>query len=146
MIKHAISVLAFFFVTMAVQAGSHFVINVDHYYAIEFMRSEPIMPLGIAAIIIQAIIMSLLTQHLSSNHSSRIANSIFKTGIIVSLSFGAFLSSYILLASPAKYSVSDIPQWILVEGSASLIQFSIFGVLLGIIHDWKNDTLKSAQN
>lgn len=134
MLKHVVSVFCFFVVTMAVQAGSHFAINIDHYSKIEFMRTEPIMPLGMAAIVIQALIMTFCLDKWLSNQTTISQSNSLKSGLVVSLAFGSFLASYITLASPAKYNVLNIPAWMIIEGSASFIQFTVFGLLLGYIH------------
>lgn len=55
-------------------------------------------------------------------------------GIKVSVSFGLFLGSYIVLAEPAKYAAPSIPAWMMIEAIASTIQFGVFGLLLGLIH------------
>ena len=57
-----------------------------------------------------------------------------KTGFFLSLCFGLFLWSYIGLAEPAKYAAPSIESWVLVEGLASGIQFTVFGIALGFIH------------
>ena len=55
-------------------------------------------------------------------------------GIKYSLLMGIFLGSYIVLVEPSKYMVPFIYSWIFVEGIASFIQFSLFGIVLGIIY------------
>ena len=52
----------------------------------------------------------------------------------VALAFGLFLGVYIAIVQPAKYVVPSIPAWVTVEGLATLIQFTLYGVLLGYIH------------
>ena len=126
--KHLLSVLAFVIVTFGVQGLSHFVLNADHFASISFMRAEPIMPLGFTVMIIQAVIISfVMTQYRPTINSVR-------KGLEVSLLFGGFLASYIVLTEPAKYAVPDIPAWMVVEATASTIQFLVFGVLLGYVH------------
>ncbi len=128
MTKHLLSILAFMVVGFAVQGGSHFAINVDYYGAIDFMRASPIMPMGLLAMVIQGVILTLGLSRLAGGEAT------IKDGLVISLAFGLFLASYIVLASPAKYAVPSIIEWIAVEGTSSLIQFVVFGVLLGLIH------------
>jgi len=54
--------------------------------------------------------------------------------LAVAGAFGLFLVSYIALVAPAKYTVPSVSSWMMVEGLAGLVQFAIFGVLLGLIH------------
>ena len=57
-----------------------------------------------------------------------------RDGLVVSLVFGLFLASYIAIVEPSKYEVPSIGTWFVVEGVASLVQFSVFGIILGLIH------------
>ena len=44
------------------------------------------------------------------------------------------LGGYIAIVEPSKYAVPSIRSWVLVEGSVAFVQFSLFGALLGVIH------------
>jgi len=126
--KIIIGTLIFILVSFIVQALSHFVINVAHFASISFMRSEPIMTLGIFTMIIQGVVLSYFYRfykHIDSD---------WKTGLKYGLLIGAFFVSYIALVEPSKYQVPNITNWILVESIAGLIQFSLFGILLGIAY------------
>lgn len=126
--KLAMTVAAFIIVTFGVQGLSHFVINVEHFAAIDFMRPQPVLPLGFAVMIIQALILGLAMTRLWPNGAT------IKQGLSVSACFGLFLGSYIVLAEPAKYAAPSIPAWMFVEGVASFTQFTVFGLLLGLIY------------
>lgn len=126
--KHIISIVAFMVVTFAVQGTSHFVLNADHYAGITHLRPEPIMPLGFAAMIIQGAILSLLLERSTNNQAT------IKDGLFVSMMFGIFLGSYMWLAEPAKYAVPSITAWISVELPVNLIQFAVYGMIIGFIH------------
>jgi len=128
MLKHLLSVLGFIVVSFTVQGLNHFVINKAHYDAIEFARAEPVIALGILAMIIQGLILSLAMVKVAPNGAN------VKDGLLVSVAFGLFLASYIALAEPAKYAAPSILSWFLTEGLVSTIQFVLFGVVLGLIH------------
>lgn len=126
--KHLLSVVGFIVVSFAVQGLNHFVINKTHYDNIDFAREEPVLVLGFLAMIIQGLLLSYaMTKIVSSG-------SLLRDGLLVSLSFGLFLASYIALAEPAKYAAPSIFSWFLTEGLASTIQFLIYGFVLGFIH------------
>lgn len=126
--KPILTVLAFMFVSFGVQGLSHFVINADHFASISFIRPDPVLPLGFATMIVQALIFSFVMSRLWPDGAT------IQQGLNVSACFGLFLASYIALAEPAKYAAPSIPAWMLVEGIASVVQFSVFGLLLGLIY------------
>lgn len=137
-IIHTLSVLAFMVVSFAAQALSHFVINQEHFSSIAHHRQEPIIPLGLAAMVIQGLLISIA---LRAWRSSDVA---LLDGLIVSLIFGVFLSAYISLVEPAKYTVPNIAAWMRVETMVSAIQFVLFGLVLGLIHSKLGGTIQSA--
>ena len=120
-------ILAFIVVSFFVQALSHFVIYKEHFSGITFMRAEPIMALGIFTMLIQGIILTHLYRLIPK------AGHPILHGLKYGLLMGVFFVSYIAFVEPSKYMAPSILSWILVEGVAGLTQFSLFGVLLGII-------------
>ena len=51
-----------------------------------------------------------------------------------SWALGAFLASYIVLGEAGKYAIPSLASWIAVEGGVAFVQYSLFGILLGLIH------------
>jgi len=47
---------------------------------------------------------------------------------------GSILVSYEALAEAAKYGVPSVASWIAVEVAAGFVQFTFYGVLLGLVH------------
>ena len=47
---------------------------------------------------------------------------------------GGILVSYIALAEAAKYAVPAIGSWMAVEATAGLAQFTLYGLLLGLVY------------
>lgn len=108
-----------------IQALSHFVINSEHYASITFMRAEPLIYLGLLTMLIQGIVLTVLYLKWANNSFN------IKQGLKFSLLIGLFFVSYLALVEPDKYSVINVPEWILVEGIAGLFQFTLFGFFLG---------------
>jgi len=115
-------------VSFGVQGISHFVINKEHFAEIRFMRAEPMISLGLLVMVIQGLILTLGLTRLTPSGAT------IRDGFTVSLAFGLFLATYTAIVEPSKYAVPSIPAWMMVEGLAGVIQFSVFGVLLGLIH------------
>ena len=128
MIIHILSCFAFVAVTLVVQGSSHMKINKSHFDQISFMRCEPIFLMGMIVMAIQGLVMSIAMELIVFEELG-----IFK-GLLVSLGFGVFLVAYISTVEPAKYKVPSITRWFGVESSAGFLQFSIYGLLLGYIH------------
>ena len=124
--------LAFVVASFLVQALSHFVVNSSHYAAIPFMRAEPILPLGVFTMILQGAVLSYLFPLLrrGDNRSTSTVGSALRFSWIM----GLFLGSYIALVEPSKYVAPSVATWIGVEASATLLQFTLFGLLLAWVH------------
>lgn len=128
MMKHVLAVLAYVVATFATQATSHFAVNSQHYAAVGYLRSEPIFALGVSAMLIQGVILSLFYSR------SEWASRSIMSSVVFSWLAGAFLVSYISLAEAAKYTVPGISSWLITEIGSGFVQFTIYGVLMGLIH------------
>ncbi len=124
----ALTILAYVLTTFAVQGTSHFAINADHFAAIPIMRAEPMIPLGIASMVIQGLIFASLYPSYANSAST------IRKGIIFSWLIGGFLASYIVLGEVGKYAIPSVAGWIAVEASSAFVQFTLFGLWLGLIH------------
>jgi len=126
--RHVLSTLAYMVGTFAVQATSHFAVNREHYAAVSFLRPEPIFALGVSSMVLQGAILSyLFAQYVRESPN-------WRKGLSFGLLAGVFFVSYPALAEPAKYQVPTVGHWMAVESVAGLIQFGVFGILLGWIH------------
>lgn len=123
-----LTILAYVVTTFAVQGSSHFAINADHYAAIAILRPDPIIPMGVASMVIQGTIFALLFPLCSPRPAT------IRSGVVFSWALGAFLASYMVLGESGKYAVPSIRSWVVVEGIVAAVQFTVFGVLLGLIH------------
>jgi hypothetical protein len=125
---HLLTVLAYVVATFATQATSHFAINADHYASIAHLRKEPIFPLGLASMVIQGSVISYLYSRTS------VAERSLTRAVVFAWLMGAVLVSYLALGEVAKENVPAIGSWIAVELGAGFAQFTLFGLLLGVIH------------
>jgi hypothetical protein len=114
-------------VSFIVQAVSHFAINANHFASIGFMRTEPILWMGVSVMVIQGIALSYIYKGLSVNGLD------WKSGLLYGLMIAVLLVGYIAVVEPSKYEVPSISLWVLVEGGAGIIQFGVFGALIGIL-------------
>ena len=135
----ALTVLAYVVSTFAIQGASHFVINAPHYATILIMRADPVIPMGVASMVIQGLIFATLFPTFARGSATVWA------GVRFSWTLGAFLASYIVLGEAGKYAIPSIPSWIAVEGSVAFVQYTLFGVLLGLIHRRRQDGAASVR-
>lgn len=126
MTRNVLAVLAYIVATFAVQATSHFAANQDHYAAVTHISPNPIIPLGLLAMLVQGIILSFAYTRIG-------ARSMFDALRFAWLA-GAFLVSYIALGEGGKYTLPSIPSWIAVEVIAGFAQFTVYGLLLGLVY------------
>lgn len=123
-----LTIVAYAGTTLAVQGASHFAINAEHYAAVSMLRSQPIVPMGLTAMVIQGAIFALLFPTFNRGGSA------IRNGLLFSWALGGFLASYIVLGEAGKYAIPSVLSWIAVESSAAAVQFTFFGVLLGLLH------------
>ena len=126
--KHVLAVLAYVVATFATQAVSHFGVNAARYAALPYLRAQPIFALGVLAMLIQGSVMSYLyAQRPQAGRS-------IGQAVLFAWLVGSILVSYEALAEPAKYSVPSVASWIAVELAAGIVQFTLYGALLGWVH------------
>ena len=123
-----LTVLAYVVATFAAQGTSHFAINADYYATIPFMRAEPIVAMGLTAMIIQGVVFALLFPRFHRGGNA------LRDALLLSWAIGAVLTSYVVLGEAGKYAVPSTGRWALVELGTAFVQFTLFGVLLGLIH------------
>ena len=123
-----LTVLAYVLTTFAVQGSSHFTINAEYYAGIPIMRPEPVVAMGLLAMVIQGALFALLFPSFYRGSNP------VRSGILFSWALGGFIASYVVLGEAGKYAIPSIPSWIAVETGAALVQYTVFGALLGMIH------------
>lgn len=115
-------------ISFAVQGASHFAINKAHFDSIGFMRKNPILPIGVSVMAFQGLLASLALATWRGEGASLV------DGMIAAGAFGSYLLGYIAFVEPSKYTVPSVAAWGRVEGLAGIVQFTLFGVALGLIH------------
>ena len=126
--RHALAVLAFAVATFATQAASHFLVNAEHYATVAHIRKAPIFPLGIAAMLIEGMILTSVYTRMTG--TGRSLGHALRFAWLV----GGFLVSYTALAEAAKYTVPEVTSWIAIEVAAGFVQFTLYGLMLGWVH------------
>jgi hypothetical protein len=123
---HVLTVIGYVVITFVVQGSSHLAINQAHYAEIPFTRADPIIPLALAALLIQGSVMSYI--------HTRLTDGTLAGALRTSWLLGAFLLSYIALAQPGDFQAPSILSWTLTEAWVSAIQFTLIGIMLWFVH------------
>jgi hypothetical protein len=91
--------------------------------AVSAYRSEPIIPLGFVAIVIQAITITYLFGKFFPLAPT------LKTALMLTVGFGVFLITYAALVVPAKFAVSPTFEYVALELVFEIIHFVLIGLM-----------------
>ena len=121
---------AYFVITMAWAYPWHVIWFHDLYVEWGAMtREHPIMPLGIAAIIIQGIVISYLYPFVLKQKE----NTIFQA-IKFNLIIGLMTYTAMGFATAAKIQIEPVSSFLIYHTVFQFIQFSLTGIALGFIY------------
>lgn len=128
--KLFIFVATYFVLSMAWAYPWHMVFFHDLYVKMgAFQRAEPIMVLGISAILIQGIVIGYLYPFYMRSKGPGI-----KSGIQFNLIIGLMTYTAMGFATAAKFSIEPVGQFLIYHTVFQLIQFSLTGTALGLIY------------
>lgn len=130
--KFMFAVVGYFVVTMVVAYPWHMLLFHDVYMAMgAFTRLEPIMPFGISAIILQGIVFAYFYP-LFYKHKNG-GNPVLR-GTQFCLFMGLTVWSVMVLATVAKFNIEPVFDFVLFGTVFQLIQFTLVGILVGLIY------------
>ncbi|UPJ52108.1 hypothetical protein IVB30_12570 [Bradyrhizobium sp. 200] len=108
----------------------HLVLFEHRYHALGIYRADPIIPFGLASMIVQAAIFSWVFPRLFPQGRS----SILKSGLLFGLAAGLLSWSFTTLAVAAKHPMASITDYVVLESAFTLAQFLIVGPLMALAH------------
>lgn len=127
--KFLLAVGVYIVVTFAIAAGWHLLLFKDMYAQLAiFTRQEPIIPLGIASIAMQAVVLAYLYPLFSRGGSPA------KEGLVFGLLIGVLMASIAVFAEAGKQNVASLPTWLIFESFYYLLQFGLVGILIGMVY------------
>ena len=104
----------------------HLVLFEPQYHALRIYRADPIIPFGLASMLIQAAIFSWVFPRLFAG--SRI--SIARDGLLYGLGAGLLSWSFTTLAVAAKHPMASISDYVVLETAFTILQFVVVGPLI----------------
>lgn len=125
----ALFVAAYFVITMAWAYPWHMVFFHDRYVEWgAFQRTEPVMSLGIAAILIQGTVIGYLYPF----YDKGVGNPVFQ-GVKFNLIVGLMTYTAMGFATSAKFDIDPILPFLAYHTVFQAIQFTLTGTALGLI-------------
>lgn len=126
--KVLFSALGYTLVSMIWGMSWHFMFFKNLYHELgAYSRPDPIIPLGLASMLIQGFVLAYLFQLYRKGMSPIVE------GLKFSMVMGLFLFSVSTLAFAAKSVVTSMTAWMLVQSGFHLVQFAATGVILGLV-------------
>jgi len=90
-------------------------------------RPTPIMPLGVIAMLLEALALSWLFSLFYRNEYS------LRQGVLLSLLTGVFSMTYAALVVPAKFIITPVWQYVSLELLFAVIHYSVVGLIFAKI-------------
>jgi len=127
--KYGLAVLAYVFCTFLIAAPWHLVLFKSLYDELAiFTRKEPLIPLGLASMLMQGLVLSYLYPLFARGTHS------MKTGAAFGVLMGVLLASSAVFAEAGKQNVTSLSTWLALESVYYLLQFTIVGAVMGMIY------------
>lgn len=130
--KFGLTIGAYFVSTMATAYPWHMLLFHEKYVQMGAMtRAEPIMPFGMLAVVLQGAVLAyfypLFYRHKGGGHP-------IVRGLQFSLFLGLMVYTVMVFATAAKFQIEPLAEFVAFGTVFQIIQFSLFGVVLGLVH------------
>ncbi|WP_395377567.1 hypothetical protein [Marinicella sp. W31] len=127
--KLILATLSYFVLTMMMAYPWHMVWFHDLYQEMgAFQRAEPIMVLGMSAVIIQGLVIAYLYPFFYKGGQPVVQ------GIKFSWLMGLMVYTVMVFATAAKFSIAPVSTFLIYGTAFSFLQFTVTGVALGLIY------------
>ena len=125
-----LGVAAYLVATFPLAFVWHLVLFEPQYRALHIYRADPVIPFGLASMIIQSVVLSWIFPHLFGGNR----NSILKDGLLFGLGAGLLSWSFTTLAVAAKHPVASIHDYVVLETAFTFLQFLVVGPLIALAY------------
>ncbi len=137
-----LGVAAYLVPTFPIAFVWHLVLFEPDYHALHIYRADPIIPFGLASMIIQSTIFSWVFPRVFAGSRG----SIMKNGLLYGLGAGLLSWSFTTLAVAAKHPMTSISDYVLLETAFTALQFVIVGPLIALAYRRGGLTLRLFNN
>jgi len=126
--KLILGTAAYTICTFSLAVGWHVLLFRERYESFGYFEGEPDFLLGLLAIVLQGVLLSALFPMLRTEGSP------LRRGIRFAFIAGAFFWTSHVLAFVAKQTVPGQWSFVWMETVYLLLQFGLFGLIIGVIH------------
>jgi hypothetical protein len=123
-------VAAYLLPTFSIAFVWHLVLFGPAYHALQIYRADPIIPFGLASMIIQAVVFSWAFPRIFLAPR----RSVVRDGLRYGIAIGLLSWSFTTLAVAAKHPMASISDFFLLETAFTVVQFVIVGPLIALAH------------
>ena len=125
-----LAVLAYMLPTFPLGYFWHLVTFADHYHQLAIYRDAVIIPFGLMSMAIQALLFAWAYPRLFSTEATQWLRGALRFGIF----FGALAWSFAVLPVAAKYRMSSVQDFLLLETAFTVLQFVIVSPLIALAY------------
>jgi hypothetical protein len=125
-----LAVLAYLLPTFPLGYVWHLVTFADRYHQLAMYRDDAIIPLGLTSMAIQALLFAWAYPRLFGDR----ATTWWRGAAGFGLFFGALAWSFAVLPVAAKYRMSSVPDFLMLETAFTLVQFAIVSPLIALAY------------
>jgi len=125
-----LGVAAYIVPTFPIAFVWHLVLFEPNYHALHIYRADPIVPFGLASMIIQSIVFSWIFPRAFAGSSG----SVLRNGLLYGLGIGLLSWSFTTLAVAAKHPMASISDYVALETAFTVLQFLIVGPLIALAY------------
>ncbi|MCI0363005.1 MAG: hypothetical protein L0219_03940 [Phycisphaerales bacterium] len=130
------AVLAYLLPTFPLGYGWHLVTFKDAYDRLDLYRAEVIIPFGLASMLVQAVIFAWVYPRLFSTRREDWLASAARFGGV----FAALAWSFTTLPVAAKYRMSSVTDFLMLETAFTILQFAIISPLIALVYRHARDS------
>ena len=106
----------------------HLVVFHDVYIELKLYRPDPIIPFGLASMIVQGLIFAWAYPRLFDTARGAWASSAVRAGLI----YAALSWSFTTIAVAAKFPMTSISEYVLIETLFTIVQFALVAPLMAL--------------
>ncbi|OUR76129.1 hypothetical protein A9Q83_15040 [Alphaproteobacteria bacterium 46_93_T64] len=124
MYRILIACISYIVLTFVIAMTWNMVLFRDIYISLaaSSLRPEPIVPLGLLTVVIEAVALSLLFHTFYRSAPS------FKNALLLALSVGTFNMTYAAFTVPAKFLISPVWQYASLELAFGIVHYGLAGI------------------